>query len=454
MEIYDALVVGAGTAGCLTAKTIAASGLTVCIIEKKKRDEIGEKVCGDALAEEQLSFIGLEKPNSGEFESRIDGVKIYSPDEKTVFTIADKDFIGYVLNRRLFGQWLLKKAIDKGAILKDNMNFREPIIEKGAVAGILARDMKTGQNVSFKSKVVVDASGFLGVVRHRLPVEMGIDREIESEDVSACYREIRQLKQRNQESRYCEIYLNQFVSPGGYVWIFPKGDAKVNVGIGVCMRGKYPNPKKQLYANTFAKPLFDGSSVLKAGSWFDPTRRPFDNMVSDGVVLVGDAASLVNPVHGGGIMPSMLSGYFAGQTIVEALGKGEPTKEALWSYNKKFVEAYGKKQASSEVFRLFLHSSSDEELNYGMSEKIVTEEDVLRVGMGDDFHLSAFETARRIFRGMRHIRILTKLRFTVTMMHQISTHYKTYPDSSIDFEPWRLETLRLMALARKKLLNE
>ncbi len=136
MEKYDAIVVGAGTAGCLAAKTIAESGLKVCIVEKKKREQIGEKICGDALGEHHLKFLGLEKPSGGELEARIDGIKIYSPDENTVFTIADKDFVGYLLNRRLFGQWLLKKATDKGAVLEDNMNFRSPIIEKGAVAGV------------------------------------------------------------------------------------------------------------------------------------------------------------------------------------------------------------------------------------------------------------------------------------------------------------------------------
>ena len=91
--------------------------------------------------------MGLEKPTGGELEAKIDGIKIYSPDENTIFTIADKDFVGFLLNRRLFGQWLLKKATDKGAVLQDNMNFRSPIIEKGAVAGITAKNMKTGKTV-------------------------------------------------------------------------------------------------------------------------------------------------------------------------------------------------------------------------------------------------------------------------------------------------------------------
>jgi geranylgeranyl reductase family protein len=453
MEKYDAIVVGAGTAGCLAAKTIAESGLKVCIVEKKKREEIGEKICGDALGEHHLKTLGLEKPTGGELETKIDGIKIYSPDENTVFTIADKDFVGFLLNRRLFGQWVLKKATDKGAVLQDNMNFRSPIIEKGAVVGLTAKNMKTGKVTEMRSKVVVDASGYFGMVRKQLPPEMGIDRDIANEDVEACYREIRQLKQENENTNYCEIYLNQSQSPGGYIWIFPKGGARVNVGLGICMRGNYPNPKQQLYNTAFKKPVFDGSLVLTAGSWFDPVRRPLDNMVSNGVMLVGDAASLVNPIHGGGIGPSMLSGYFAGQQIVEALGKGEPTKEALWSYNKKYIETYGKKQGSLDIFKMFLLSCSDEDLNYGMNEKLMTEDDVLKAGMGDDFHLNITETAKRVFRGIRRVGFLNRLRLTVTMMRQLRAHYNTYPSTPEGFETWRTQTVKIIDEAREKLVK-
>jgi digeranylgeranylglycerophospholipid reductase len=453
MDKYDAIVVGAGTAGCLAAKTIAEKGLKVCIVEKKKREDIGEKICGDALGEHHLKTLGLEKPTGGELEAKIDGIKIYSPDENTIFTIADKDFVGYLLNRRLFGQWLLNKATDKGAVLLDNMNFRSPIIEKSAVVGLSAKNMKTGKVSEMRSKVVVDASGYFGMVRKQLPASMGIDRDIANEDVEACYREIRQLKQETENTRFCEIYLNQKASPGGYVWIFPKGGARVNVGIGTCMRKTgYPNPKDQLYATAFKKPIFDGSLVLTGGAWFDPVRRPLDNMVSNGVVLVGDSASLVNPIHGGGIGPSMLSGHLAGQQIVEALGKGEPTKEALWGYNKKYIDTYGKKQGTLDIFKMFLLSCSDEDLNYGMNEKLMTEDDVLKAGMGDDFHLNITETAKRVFRGIRRVGFLTKLRSTVVMMRGLGAHYNTYPTTPIGFEAWQDQTVKLIEEGRKKLL--
>jgi len=346
---------------------------------------------------------------------------------------------------------LLKKATDAGAQLQDNMNFRSPIIEKGAVVGVTAKNMKTGKVSEIRGKVTVDATGYFGMVRKQLPAEMGIDRELDNSDVEACYREIRQLKQETENTRYCEIYLNQKASPGGYIWIFPKGGARVNVGIGAIMRPGYPNPKEQLYATAYKKPMFNGSTVITGGAWFDPVRRPLDNMVGNGVVLVGDAASLVNPIHGGGIGPSMLSGFYAGQQIVEALGKGEPTKEALWGYNKRYINTYGKKQGTLDIFKIFLLSCSDDDLNYGMNQKLMTEDDVLKAGMGDDFHLNITETAKRVFRGIRKVSFLTKLHNTVTMMKALGAHYNTYPETPVGFEAWRDQTVKLIEEGKQKL---
>jgi digeranylgeranylglycerophospholipid reductase len=426
--------------------------LKVCLVEKKKKAEVGEKICGDALGEHHLKTLGLEKPQGGELEKRIEGIRIFSPDENTIFTIAHEDFVGYMLNRRLFGQWLLNKAVDSGATLMDSTWFLKPIFEKGFIKGISAKTVK-GETMQLRSKVVVDASGFNGVVRHRLPVELGIEREIANEDVEACYREIRELKQRSENTKYCDIYLNQEVTPGGYTWVFPKSGTKVNVGLGICMRSNFPNPKNQFYNHILTKPIFEGSVRLEGGAWFDPTRRPLDSMVGNGVLLTGDAASLVNPIHGGGIGPSMLSGFYAGKTIATALEKGELTQKTLWPYNKMYMESYGKKQASLDVFRMLLIKSSDADLNYGMGCKLLTEDDVLKAGLGDDFHLNISETARRVFRGIKRLRFLNKLRLTVKMMRQVQAHYETYPETPENFEQWRLETANLIEEARSKLIE-
>jgi len=446
-------VVGAGTGGCLAAKTTAEAGLKVCLIERKRKEEIGEKICGDAMGEHHLKNLNLEKPQNGELEKRIEGIKIYSPDLETVFTIAHEDFVGYLLNRRLFGQWLLKKALDEGAILLDSTLCLEPTIEKGFVNGVSVKNLKTGENVQLRGKVVLDASGFLAVIRRKLPKQMGIENEVANEDVEACYREIRQLRQEVENTKYCEIYFNQNVTPGGYAWIFPKSGAKVNAGLGICMRGKFPNPKNQFYKHILTKPMFEGSLLLNCGAWYDPTRKPLDNMVGNGIAIIGDAACLVNPIHGGGIGPSMLSGYLIGKTIVEALEKGDVSQKSLWPYNRKYMEMYGVKQAGLDVFRFLLLTSRDEDLSYGMKYKLLTEEDVLKAGLGEKFHLNITETAKRVFRGLRRIRFLNRLRLTVNLMNQVKTHYRHYPKTSKGFVEWRVKTEALFKEAKSKTME-
>jgi len=451
LEKFDAVIVGAGTAGCLAVKTMSEAGLNVCLVERKRREEIGEKICGDALGEHHLKTLGLEKPQGGELEKRIEGIKIYSPDMETVFTVASEDFVGYILNRRPFGQWLLKKALDKGASFMDSTQCLEPTFVKDYVTGVLVKNMKTGKQVQLQGKVVLDASGFMAVVRHKLPRRMGIDVDVANEDVEACYREIRQLKQETEDTEYCGIYLNQKATPGGYAWVFPKSRAKVNVGLGICMTKKFPNPKDQLYKHVLTRPLFEGSLLLTGGAWYDPVRRPLDSLVGNGVAILGDAACLVNPIHGGGIGPSMLSGHFAGKTVVEALEKGDVSRESLWPYNCRYMGTYGTKQAGLDVFRRFLIKSSDADINYGMRCHLLTEDDVLKAGLGDEFHLNITETAKRVFKGLKRVRFLNRLRVTVGMMKQVKAHYKTYPETAYGFEKWRAKTEALFEEAESKI---
>jgi flavin-dependent dehydrogenase len=327
------------------------------------------------------------------------------------------------------------------------------MVEKHYVTGVVVKNLRNGKDVRLKSKIVVDASGFMAVVRKKLPEELGIENDVANEDVEACYREIRQLKQETENTKYCEIYLNQRVSPGGYTWIFPKGGARVNAGLGICMRGEFPNPKNQFYNHVLARPMFEGSLLLTGGAWYDPTRRPLDNMVGNGVAIIGDAACLVNPIHGGGIGPSMLSGYLVGKTVVEAFNNDDFSKKALWPYNCRYTEMYGAKQAGLDIFRLLLLKSRDEDLNYGMNYQLLKEEDVLKAGMGEDFHLNVSETAKRVFKGLKRIRFLNRLRLTVNMMRQVKAHYKTYPVIPEGFEKWRLQTVTMFEEANSKIVK-
>jgi hypothetical protein len=102
---------------------------------------------------------------------------------------------------------------------------------------------------------------------------------------------------------------------------------------------------------------------------------------------------------------------------------------------------------------MLLIASNDADLNYGMGCKLLTEDDVLKAGLGDDFHLNIGETAKRVFRGIKRVRFLNKLRLTVKMMRQVQTHYGTYPETPDNFEEWRLQTVTLIEQAKTKLVD-
>jgi len=452
MKKFDVIVIGAGTGGSMTAKTAAKAGLEVCLIDRKKKEEIGEKVCGDACGKHHFDALGLAPPKGEELRSLIEGVRIYSPDLETVFTVKSEQIYGFILNRRLFGQRLLNDALDAEATLFESTIATAPIVKGGFVTGIQAKDMKNENTLQLQSKVVVDASGFTAILRKGLPSELGIDLNVKNEDVEACYREIRALKGQDFDSKFCEIYLDQTQTPCGYHWIFPEGENTVNAGLGIAMTKGFPNPKNQFYQKILPKSLFRDSTLIKGGSWYVPTRRPLDCMTGNGIVMVGDSACQVNPIHGGGIGPSMMGGSLAGKTLVEAIEKDDVSREGLWRYNIDYMRAYGAKQAGLDIFRLFLLKSvGNEEINYGMKYNLITEDDLFKVSMGQNVHLNITEKAKRGLRGLGKLYMLRRLRDAAALLREMKALYLNYPSSPEDFEEWRKKTNAIMSEAEKRL---
>jgi digeranylgeranylglycerophospholipid reductase len=264
-----------------------------------------------------------------------------------------------------------------------------------------------------------------------------------------CYREIREVKEQISEPDFCEIFVNQKFSPGGYFWIFPEGGTKVNVGLGVAMSKGFPNPKNRLYENVLSRPFFRGSSILNGGGGHVPTRRPINCMVGNSILIVGDAACQVNPIHGGGMGPSMMAGTIAGETIIKALETGNTSQENMWSYNVRYMQSYGAKQAGLDVFRLLLQQLNDEDINYGMKYRLITEDDLLRTSIGEDTHLNITEKTRRIFRGIGKISLLKRLHVAVRLMKRMKTLYQNYPVSPEGFDEWKKKTQHLVEEAGK-----
>ena len=100
---------------------------------------------------------------------------------------------------------------------------------------------------------------------------------------------------------------------------------------------------------------FKKMTVLVAGGGFVPTRHPIPNHVKDNIILIGDAGAIVNPLHGGGLSPSLASGHIAGKIAAKLIPAEMTKEEDLWVFNQKIVERYGLRYANCEGERLICY---------------------------------------------------------------------------------------------------
>jgi geranylgeranyl reductase family protein len=433
---YDAVIVGAGTGGASAAKRIAAAGFKVVLIDGKSRDKIGDKVCGDGISKEAFDKLKMKYPQGNELERKINGFDLYSPDEVSHMRIQGE---GFTINRLNFGQRLVNEAVDAGAVLIDKTLAQKPIVKDENVVGVTTKKIGSSETEEFYSNITIDASGYYAVLRKAFPLaeKYGIETEVNPDDVEICYREIRTIKQELDSSDCCKIYLEQNMAPGGYIWIFPESGRRVNVGLGVQMIRGHPNPKKLLYSHVLQRSLLKDSKLITGGGGVVPTRRQLWNSVANGFILVGDSACQVNPLHGGGIHSSMLAGDSAGEVTIDALEKGDYSISSLWKYNTEFIDLYGYKQPSLDIFRILLQSLTNEDLNYGLKNKIVTEEDILKTSMGAELKLSTGDKVGRVFRGIGKISLLRRLNAVAKRMADLKALYKSYPEDLKQLGKWK-----------------
>jgi geranylgeranyl reductase family protein len=432
-ESYDVVVAGLGPAGAVALWHLARLGMKVLGVDQRDWGSLWGKPCGDAIGAHHPREAHLPELPSRVIRNRVSGIDIFSPSENVRYRILGE---GYIIDRGEMGRWLIKEAMDRGAEVLLKTNILAPIIENGKVAGVL---LKGGEGkVHVRAKVVVEATGFSRVIRLRLPKEWPVYEDIEPTDYEVAYREVIEYEDFTiEEPSIIRIYLNQDVAPGGYWWFFPESSMAANVGLGVQNGKGYPNPLR-LYREKLAKhALLSRRYIVKRGAGAPlPTRHPSNSMVGPGIVVIGDAGYTVNPLHGGGMGYSFRAAYFAAKAIEEAFERGDFTPKGLWSLNVNYMKTVGARQAALDVFRRFLQMLSNEDIEYGMKNKLIPEQDVYYTSSSGDIRLSIVEKAMILLRGLGRPSLLSKLKLVADYMKKIKNHYESYPEQPEQLPRW------------------
>jgi digeranylgeranylglycerophospholipid reductase len=431
---YDVVIVGAGVAGSTAAYLLSKMGFSVALIDAKPNHRAGDKPCGDAIGKHHFEEVGIDPPRGEEMDGIVKGIMLYSPSEEVVLTI---DGEGYEINRVRFTQRLIRDSIDNGADYYDETNASAPIIEGGFVRGVVAS--RKGDKLVFRSNVVIDASGSARSIVRRLPQDWPIVDPIRPEDTQIAYREIRVLDEWIDKPEYIRIYVNLKIAPGGYWWNFPKSIVRtVNVGLGVQGGKGYEHPRVYLYKYILTRPEFRNSKLVESSGALVPTKRPPYTMVWNGIMVIGDAGYTVNPVHGGGKGSGMLSAKAAAIAYSKAAEAGDFSARGLWIMNKLYIDYYGAKQASLDIFRIFLQRLTDEDIEYGLRKRIMRESDLYETSVTGVIKnkRGIFDKLSRVIAGLGRPSLLSKLILAAEYMDRMKKLYEEYPETPEKLGEW------------------
>jgi len=219
------LIVGGGPAGGMAAKWCAKGGLDTLLIEKKA--EIGAPLrCAEGVSKAWLDEVGIT-PDPTWIRADMKGAILKSPDRTTYQLDESKAGaeVGYVLERHLFDKALVRDGIAAGAHVMLRTSATDVIRNKdGKLVGVKA--IEYGEPIEIYFDCLVGADGF----ESQIGRWAGIDTTLKLNDIDSCiqYR----MVNADVAPDYCEFIIGS-EAPGGYIWIFPKGNGVANVGIGV-----------------------------------------------------------------------------------------------------------------------------------------------------------------------------------------------------------------------------
>ncbi|PWI48589.1 hypothetical protein CEE45_05980 [Candidatus Heimdallarchaeota archaeon B3_Heim] len=444
---YDVVIVGAGTAGSMAAAALANKGLKVALLDRQPKAKIGVKICGDATSGEHFKRIQpitkVDPPKSDEVVQKVAGAWLYSPDREIKLELVEKGGTGIIIDRFKLGMRVLEDAIDFGAELYDDSMVKEPIITNDYVTGIKYRG-KDKNIREMTGKVVIDASGIIGVLRTKLnPEKTFMDLELAAKDVCNCYREIRDVEPEIESPEFIRLIFDQDVAKGGYIWEFPRGPHSMNAGLGV-MRTYQINPHKQfdLFIKQ-SKALYENSKLIHGGAWRVPLRRPQDNLVWNGIMLIGDSGTQVKPTDGGGIGISVNAAAMASTTIVSALENDNVSMEGLWDYNVQFMRSLAAINAPLAIMKDFIIPMPSSIINEIFHKEVLGADDLLYGNASGNISSGFMVNLLRAWRGKRILGTLLKFRGILKRMDKARTLYENFPADPANYHPWRDKILKI-----------
>lgn len=358
MQNYDVLIVGAGPGGSSAARFAARHGLKTLMIEK--RPDIGSPVrCGEGLSRQWMPEVDL-KPDSHWISDEVKGARIYGPSERKPIMLTAENAgneVGFVVERDKFDKDMAALAAQEGADIWVKSPALEVIKDGQRVVGAKVRHNGAMEDV--RAKMVIAADGFEAEFGRWAGLKSIILAK--NDIISAVqYR----MKGVDSDVDYTDFYLGT-CAPKGYIWVFPKGDHEANVGIGVTITEMKDRFDVRNYLDSWIKkhPAYSKGKTIQYVTGGVSVSKVRDRFTLPGLLLVGDAARLIDPITGGGIANSYISGKYAADISKEAIENDDYSPEMMQKYEKLVKDKFQRKHLRNWIAKEKLGQLSDESLD-------------------------------------------------------------------------------------------
>ncbi len=351
-NLHDVIVIGAGPAGSTAAAFLARRGLDVLLLDKQRFPR--DKACGDLIAPSVitiLSELGLrERLEAVSF--RVEGVRLTSPSGDRVRVPAPSHprhpNYAYLVRRLAFDDMICRAAVRAGVRFVEGVNVGSVQEERDHTVRVNAQS--SNGRVAHTARVAILATGSsqpllqsLGLLPKR--PQLAFAARTYFEGVRGLDRDI-------------HIRFDGVTLPGGG-WIFPLASDVANIGAGFFRRTSRTPANLSAALSSFLahptiRPLFEGARRLGPVKSY-PLRTDFHRArASQGqVLLVGEAAGLVNPLTGEGIRYAVESGYLASQVVADCFLRGDVSPAGLSAYERSLRGRYQRTFELTHRMRVF-----------------------------------------------------------------------------------------------------
>ena len=390
---YDVVVVGAGIAGPIVARNVARAGFSVLLIDKKWA--IGTpKQCAEGISIKV--FEKYDIPYDKRFINReIYGAKLYSPSGYEL-EMRYKDVSGVILERKVFDKMLAYYAAKAGADVLARTEALDVIRKDGKVVGIKAKH--EDEPVEIYADVIVAADG----VESTIARKAGINTYAPPHEFDSSYEY--EMLIEGFDPDLIHLWFGNEIAPRGYVWVFPKDEDRANVGIGI--NSDNPQTAKYYLDKWLKENNIPAKKLLEINVGVVPVGGFVKELVKDNVLVVGDAARQVNPMHGGGMAEAMEAGTIASKWIVKALE--EENLSLLQNYTREWWETDGKRLEKVLKVRRVTEKLTDEDLDLFI--QILSGADAEKIAGGDYGEvIKALLKHPKVLLSSRRIKLLKEL---------------------------------------------